>query len=238
MPPPNTADTAAATAAGKPWFADLRTAMEFGLSNIRYRDYVIDSAGGSLNGSDDILGLDRFNVRRNQNELTLRGRYQLPKQFSKASSQPATLDVALNAPEAGDFWVSDSQNRVSGPLQLAAQLEWKQETANGQVSIFGSNLKMRDLVVRQINTQCSISNNVIYLNDCSATLNDTDFFNATASLNLRPPYHYNAKVSARVANLSTLQPLLHASGNENALAGSFALDWEGNGSTQTFKNSG
>ncbi|PYL26251.1 MAG: hypothetical protein DMF37_02820, partial [Verrucomicrobia bacterium] len=224
--------------AGKPWFADLRTAMEFGLSNIRYRDYVLDSAEGSLNGSDDVLGLDRLNLRRNQNELTLRGRYQLPKEFSRASSQPATLDVALNAPEAGDFWVSDSPNRVTGPLQMAAQIEWKQETANGEVSISGSNLKMRDLVVRQLNTQCSISNNVIYLNDCSATLSDTDFFNATASLNLRRPYHYNAKVSARVANLSTLQPLLRASGNENALTGSFALDWEGNGNAQTFKNSG
>ena len=221
-----------------PWFADLRTAMEFGLSNIRYRDYVIDSAEGSLNGSDDILGLDRLNLRRNQNELTLRGRYQLPKGLSRASSQPATLDVALNAPEAGDFWASDSANRVSGPLQMAGQIEWKQETANGQVSIFGSNLRMRDLVVSQLNTQCSISNNVIYLNDCSATLNDTDFFNATGTLNLRRPYHYNAKVSARVANLSTLQPLLRASGNENALAGSFALDWEGNGNAQTFKNSG
>src|SRR5437667_1410793 len=238
MPKPNAADTAAATAARKPWFADLRTAMEFGLSNIRYHDYVIDSAGGSLNGSDDILGLDRLNLRRNQNELTVRGRYQLPKQFSRASSQPATLDVALNAPEAGDFWVSDSPSKVSGPLQMAAQIEWKQETANGQVSISGSNLRMRDLVFRQLNTQCSISNNMIYLNDCSATLNDTDFFNATGTLNLLRPYHYNGKVSARVANLSTLQPLPRASGNENELAGSIVLDWQGNGNGQTFKNSG
>ncbi|PYJ49865.1 MAG: hypothetical protein DME87_08135, partial [Verrucomicrobia bacterium] len=170
--------------------------------------------------------------------LTLRGRYQLPKQFSRTYSQPATLDVALNAPEVGDFWVLDSPNRVSGPLQMAAQIEWKQETANGQVSISGSNLKMRDLVFRQLNTQCSISNNMIYVNDCSATLNDTDFFNATGTLNLRRPYHYNGKVSARVANLSTFQPLLRASGNENELAGSFALDWQGNGNGQTFKNSG
>src|SRR5207244_8237258 len=61
---------------------------------------------------------------------------------------------------------------------------------------------------------------------------------ATGTLNLRRPYHYNGKVSAHVANLSTLQPLLRASGNENELAGSFALDWEGNGNGQTFKNSG
>ena len=231
-----TAGTAAT--AGKPWFADLHAAMEFGLSNIHYRDYVIDSVEGSLNGTDDILGLDRLHLRRNQNELNVRGRYRLPQEVGKFSSQPAELDVALNAPEAGDFWVSDSPNRLSGPLQMAAQITWKQEAANGQASISGSNLGMRDLVFRQLNTQCSISNNVIYLNDCSAILNDTDFFNATGTLNLQRPYQYSGKVSARVANLSSLQPLLSVSGNENKLAGSFALDWEGNGNAQTFKNSG
>jgi autotransporter translocation and assembly factor TamB len=222
----------------KPWFADLRTAMEIGLTNIHYREYVVDSVSGSLNGLDDLLGLDRVSLRRNQNELNVRGRYQLPADPGKASSQPVELEVALNAPEAGDFWASDSPNRVSGPLQMTAQIEWKQEVANGQVAISGSNLRIRDLVFRQLSTQCSVSNNVIYLKDCSAILNDSDFINATGSLNLRQPYHYNGKVSARVADLSTLQPVLRVSGNQHQLAGSFALDWEGNGNAQTVKNSG
>jgi hypothetical protein len=222
----------------RPWFADLRTAMEFDLAGIRYRDRIIDSVQGSLNGSDDILGLDRLSVRRNQNELNVRGRYKLPEEVGKASSQPAELEVALNAPEAGDFWATDSPDKLSGPLQLTAQIEWKQQAANGQISISGSNLKMRDLVFRQLNTQCSISNNIVYLKDCRASLNDSDFFNATGTLNLRRPYHYNGKVSASVANLSTLQPLLHTFGNQNELAGSVTLDWEGNGDAQISKSSG
>jgi hypothetical protein len=222
----------------KPWFADLRTAMEFHLAGIRYRDHIIDSVEGSLNGSDDILGLDRLNLRRNQNELNVRGRYKLPEEVGKAPSQPADVDVVLNAPEIGDFWVPDSPNRLNGPVQMAAQIEWRQQTANGQVSVSGSNLKMRDLVFRQLNTQCSISNNIVYLNDCRASLNDSDFFYATGRLNLREPYHYNGKVSASVANLSTLQPLLRTFGNQNQLAGSVTLDWEGNGTAQIPKSSG
>jgi hypothetical protein len=222
----------------KPWFADLRTAMEFELTGVRYREYVVDSAHGSVSSLDDVLGLDQVTLRRKQNELTLRGRYRLPKEVGKASSQPIQLDVALNAPEAGDFWAIDSPNKISGPLQMTAQIERKQEVANGRVSLSGSNLKMRDLVIRQLSVQSSISNNLVYLNDCSATLNDTDFFNATGTFNLRQPYNYNGKVSARVANLSALQPLLHAAGNENQLAGSFELDWEGSGNAQTFKDSG
>ena len=222
----------------RPWFADLRTAMDFDLTGMRYRDYVVDSAEGSLNSSDDVLGLDRLNLRRTQNELNVHGRYLLPAEVGKFSSQPAQVDIALNAPEAGDFWIAESPNRLSGPLQLAAQIQWKQETANGQMWLAGTNLRMRDLVFRQLSSQCSISNNVIYLNDFSATLNDTDFVSATGTLNLQRPSHYSGKVSANLANLATLQPLLRASGNQNALAGTVKLDWEGSGNAQTFKNSG
>jgi translocation-and-assembly-module (TAM) inner membrane subunit TamB-like protein len=213
----------------RPWFADLRTAMDFDSTGIRYRDCVVDSAEGSLNSSDDVLGLDRLNLRRTQNELNVHGRYLLPAEIGKFASQPTQVDIALNAPEAGDFWIAESPNRLNGPLQLDAQIQWKQETANGQIWLAGTNLRMRDLVFRQLSTQCSISNNVIYLNDFSATLNDTDFVNATGTLNLRRPYHYSGKVSANVAKLATLQPLLRASGNENALAGAVKLDWAGEG---------
>jgi hypothetical protein len=224
--------------AKRPWFADLRTAMEFDLAGIRYRDHIIDSVQGSLNGSDDILGLDRLSLRRNQNELNVRGRYKLPEKVGKASSQPANLDVALNASELGDFWVADSPNKLTGPLQMTSQIEWRQQTANGEVSISGSNLKMRDLVFHELSTQCSISNNIVYLNDCRASLNDSDFFYATGRLNLRQPHHYNGKVSASIANLSTLQPLLRTFGNQNELAGSVRLDWEGNGDAQISRSSG
>jgi len=97
---------------------------------------------------------------------------------------------------------------------------------------------MRDLVFRQVSTQCSISNSVIYINDFSASLNDTDFVNATGTLNLRRPHRYSGKISANVANLSTLQPLLRASGNQNDLAGAVRLEWQGSGDAQTVKNSG
>jgi autotransporter translocation and assembly factor TamB len=220
------------------WFADLRTAMEFSLTGVRYRDYVFDLAEGSLNSSDDVLGLDRFNLRTKQNELNIRGRYMLPAEVSKFASQPAQLDFALNAVDAGDFWVRDSPDRVSGPLQFGGQLQWKQEIANGQMWVSAANLRMRDLIFRQVSTQCSISNSVIYINDFSASLNDTDFVNATGTLDLRQPHRYSGKISANVANLSTLQPLLQASGNQNDLAGAVRFEWEGSGDAQTFKNSG
>jgi autotransporter translocation and assembly factor TamB len=222
----------------RPWFGDLRTAMEFTLSGIRYRDYIVDSVNGSMNGSDDILGLDGVTLRRNQNELSIRGRYQLPENIGNAPSQPVQLDIAFNANEIGDFWVANSPNKISGPLQMTGRIERKQGIVNGQMSLSGSNLKMRDLVVQRLSAQSLIANNVVHLNECSATLNNTDYVNATGTFNLQPPQHYSGKASASVLNLAVLEPLLRVSGNQSPLAGSFKLDWEGSGNAQAFKNTG
>ena len=49
---------------------------------------------------------------------------------------------------------------------------------------------------------------------------------------------WDSEFTATLSNLATLQPLLRASGNQNALAGTVKLDWEGSGNAQTFKDSG
>src|SRR5881398_3169479 len=224
--------------AKKPWFADLRLRSNLNISNGHYRDYVIDSVEGALDVLDDVVSLEPLNLRRNQNEVVVRGQYRLPEEVGKIVSQPATLDFSLNASEAGDFWTSDAPDKLTGPLQIAGQIRWKQQIANGQLSISGSNLKMRDLVFKQLSSQCSISNNVIYLNDLTASLNVHDFVGGHGSLNMHAPYHYSGRASTSVSNLSTLQPMLRAFGNQNELAGSLSFDWEGSGDAQTFKNSG
>ena len=224
--------------AKKPWFADLRLRSNLNISNGHYRDYVIDSVEGALDVFDDVVSLEPLNLRRNQNEVVVRGQYRLPEEVGKVVSQPAALDFSLSAPEAGDFWTSDAPDKLTGPLQIAGQITWKQQVANGQLSISGSNLKMRDLVFKQLSSQCSISNNVIYLNDLTASLNVHDFVGGHGSLNLHAPYHYSGRASTSVSNLSTLQPMLRAFGNQNELAGSLSFDWEGSGDAQTFKNSG
>src|SRR5206468_7163003 len=168
----------------------------------------------------------------------IRGRYQLSENFGSAASQPVQLDIALNAPETGDFWVANSPNKISGPMQMTGHIGRKQGIVDGQVSLSGSNLKMRDLVVQRLSAQSSIANNVINLNECSATLNNTDYVNATGTFDLQPPQHYSGKASASVLNLAVLEPLLRAFGNQSQLAGSLKLDWEGSGDAKAVKNTG
>jgi autotransporter translocation and assembly factor TamB len=83
-----------------------------------------------------------------------------------------------------------------------------------------------------------MANSVVYLNDLTVALNERDFVAANGTIDLRAPFHYNGKFSAKVADLSTLKPLLRAYKNENELSGSFAVEWEGSGDAKIAKNSG
>ena len=224
--------------ARRTWFSDLRSEVALDMSNIRFREYAIDSLTGTLRSVNDVLRIEHLSVDREGNNLTVDGRYDLPEDFGKAASQPAQLNVSLNAKEMGDYWARDSRDKVTGPLQWAGQVNWKDRVANGQLFIFGANLKMRDLVFKQLNAQCTIASNVIYANDLSANLNEQDFVSANGIIDLRAPYHYSGKISANVSDLSKLKPLLRASGNENELAGSLVLNWSGSGDAAKLKNAG
>ena len=236
--PPSAADTAAATASKKPWYADLKSETTLNISNLKLRDYEADAVEGSLRSTDDLVTFEHLLVRRKQNQFAVRGEYRLPKDLRDAVMQPAKIDMSLNAIELGDYWKPDSPNRITGPLQINGQVEWNNGVGNGQVSIYGSNLRVRGLVFRQLSAQYSIVNSTVYLNDFTASLNERDYVSANAIVDLRAPYRYSGKISANIADLAALKPLLRSSGNQNDVAGSFFLNWEGSGEAKTFKNSG
>ncbi len=222
----------------KPWFNDLVSDATLAISNVRIRDYVADSVEASLHGRNDLITFDRLVIKRKQNELTASGDYRLPKELAKVSDQPAKIEISANIPQLADYWVSDSPDKISGPLQAAGQIEWKDGIANGQLSVFGANLRMRDLVFTQIDTQCEIWNSVLYLNDVSAKLNDRDFVSGNGTVDLRGPHHYSGTWRANISDLSTLRPLLRTFGNQNEVGGSLVMAWEGSGDAAAFKKSG
>ncbi|HEX4639613.1 MAG TPA: translocation/assembly module TamB domain-containing protein, partial [Chthoniobacterales bacterium] len=222
----------------RPWFSDLVTDGAVAAAHIRVRDNVADTLEGTIRTRNDLVTFDRLVVKRNKNEFIVSGDYRLPKDFREADQQPAKIDISLNAPQLADCWKPDSPDKISGPLQASGQIEFTKGIANGQLWIYGANLRMRDLVFAQLNSQCVIVNSVAYLTDASVKLNDQEFVSAYAMVDLRAPHHYSGKFRANISNLAKLQPLLRSFGNKNELAGSVSVEWEGEGDAGMSRNAG
>ena len=182
--------------------------------------------------------LERVVAVRKQNNITVSGDYLLPEEIPHALTQPGNFTVSLGAIELGDYWPEDSPNRITGPLQLTGGVTVRDGKADGEVSIHGTNLKFRNMTVPQVSGQASISKNVVYLNDFTASLNERDYISGSGVFSLEKPYPYNGKIFASVADLARLKPILVAAGNPNDIAGSLVIDWEGSGQAAEFNNSG
>ncbi|MGI8480913.1 MAG: translocation/assembly module TamB domain-containing protein, partial [Chthoniobacterales bacterium] len=155
-----------------------------------------------------------------------------------APTQAGKLVIELTAPELADYWSAESPNKVIGPLRISGQIGFKEAKADGQLQIYGSNLRARNLAISQINAQASIAQNVVYVNDFSARLNARDYAAGSGMLSLEKPYRYSGRFFANIADMATLKPLLLAADNHNELGGALIIDWQGSGAAADFKNSG
>lgn len=222
----------------RPYFEGLTSDLRLNLTGLRAKGFAIDSVAGEVQTSGQNVTVEQLLIDRSANRLTLRGQYLLPMNIALAAAQPGAFEVSLVAPNVGDYWEGDSPDRVTGSLNLWSQTDLRQGGAEGWFTIYGSDLRARNLVIQELSASGATAANVIYLNDLTARLNARDYINATGTAGINAPYQYSGKLAVNVADLATFEPVLRAAGNKSELAGALAINWEGNGAISTFKNTG
>jgi autotransporter translocation and assembly factor TamB len=222
----------------KIYYADLRSQIHVEMTDGHSGENLFDSATADITTEGPNVKVERFVAVRKENTMTASGHYLLPDDLAQLLTQPAGFTISLGAIEMGDFWPEDSPNRITGPLQVSGEVTVTDGKANGQLSVYGSNLKFRRVNIPEISAEAVISRNVVFLNDFTAKLNERDFIAGNGVFSLDKPWHYSGKLSANVADLARLKPLLVAMGNNNEIAGSLVIDWQGSGDAAEFKNSG
>ena len=222
----------------KVYYADLQARVHAEMTEVRSGENIFDSAVADIICEGPNVRIEKFVALRKENVFTATGTYVLPEDLAQLPSQPASVTVSLGAIELGDYWPEDSPNRITGPLEFTGEVTMTNGRANGQLSIYGSNLKFRNLTIPVVTAQTVIADNVVYLNDFTAKLNERDFIGGHGVFSLDKPHRYQGRLTATVADLARFKPLLLAFGNNNEIAGSLVVDWEGSGEAADFKNSG
>ena len=222
----------------EPYYTNLISNVQAELTDVHYDQYLADSVRADASSNDKNVSVHRVVMKRNANEISVEGKYELPPAEADLLKQPADFNLMLNVPQLADYWQSDSPDKIAGILQGDAQLRVKNAAGSGQMKIYGQNIAAKNLLVRQFTAQSSMSENTIYLNDLTATLSDKDSIKAQGAFSLQKPHHYSGKVLADITDLSVFKPLLKAAKNQNELAGALKINWEGTGDASDFKNSG
>ena len=162
----------------RPYFEGLTSEIGFDVTGLRASGFAIDAVAGEVRTSGQNVSVQQLIANRRDNRLTLRGQYLLPTDFSQARLQPGTIDLSLVAPNVGDYWEVDSPDRVTGSLELSLQTGFRGQLGDGSFSVYGSNIRARNLVVPELSASGATAANVVYLNDLTARLNERDHITA------------------------------------------------------------
>src|SRR5437870_10081397 len=168
-----------------PWFEGLRAKAAVVVSAVRNSEFAADTISGQLDQSGSLITISSVTVQRGSNQIVGNATVRLRADEKDYIKQPATVRIAVNAPQTADFWNGNSPNRVSGALNASGIVQWDGATADGWFNVYGSNLQIRNLSVPQLSGAGSIWQSKIFLNDLTANLNQRDFVNGQGTLDLR-----------------------------------------------------
>ncbi len=221
-----------------PIYSDLTTDLTAEISDVRYGDYAVDSLTAAVQSSGKNVTLSELLLRRATNQVTARGRYELPQDFAHAATQPGAIELHVAAPKIEEFWVEGATRPVTGAVQLDAQTELGPMLGGGSFTLYATNLEAQKLSVPEVTAHGTIAQNTVYLNDLTANLNERDFIRAHGTAGIKAPFPYSGALAVNVADLGTFEPILRTMASETKLAGALAINWEGNGTLESLKNTG
>ncbi len=242
----------ATDATEEPFYANLTSSIHAELNDVHDGEYVVDRVSAEIKSSDDKLSIEPLSVQRNANLLLVRGNYLLPplgSTESRPTEQPGDLQFSFRAPQLGDYWQSGAPNKVTGEMQADGNVRIRHGVMSGLVNLSGEQIAAQKLLVNQVSAQIAIAENIAYLNDFTATMNEKDYVVAQGTLQIRKPFRYTGSATANLADLSAFEPLLRGGAKggpgspipattKTPLAGSLVLNWNGQGDVTMFQNSG
>jgi autotransporter translocation and assembly factor TamB len=223
----------------RPYFEGLTSEIGLDVTDVRASGFAIDAVAGEVRTNGQNVTIEQLIVNRRDNRITMRGQYLLPMDFALAASQPGAVELSLVAANVGDYWESeDAPARVTGALQLWVQTDLRGGVGDGSFSVYGANLRARNMVIPELSASGSTAGNVVYLNDLTASLNARDYIRANGTAGINAPHDYSGSLALNIADLGTFESLLETAGKKTDLAGALAINWQGSGSVSNFKNTG
>ena len=232
----------ATDATEEPFYANLTSSIHAELNDVHDGEYVVDQVSAEIKSAMRRSSIEPLSVQRNANLLLVRGHYQLPPRgWQSRSSNRRDLQFSFRAPQLSDYWQSEASNKVTGEMQADGNVRIRHGVMSGLVNLSGEQIVAQKLLVKQVSGQIAIAENVAYLNDFTATMNDKDYVVAQGTVQIKKPFRYTGSATANLADLSAFEPAVcerHRIGKKTPLAGSLVLNWNGQGDIAMFQNNG
>lgn len=211
-------------------FDGLSSQVSAQAGTLRFGEIEIDQVLVDAQTRDDLATLTTLSVTREQNSVTAKGTYRLPRE--KGTPAPIDAEFAVKAPQLESFHLgkkSDPENPdlkqviLTGRVDLAGKIHSVGDVMNGSVTLDGGDFEFGGFKAERLAGEANIINNEVQVEKIGVQINKTDQIALSGKVGLKEPMAYEGAVLVLFQDLAVLQPLLANFGVQESLGG--ALDF-------------
>ncbi|HEV7401878.1 MAG TPA: translocation/assembly module TamB domain-containing protein [Chthoniobacteraceae bacterium] len=220
-------------------FDGLNAHVSLNAGTLRFGEIEVDNVAVDALMRDDLLTLTSASVTRDQNSVTAKGTYRLPR--AKGAPAPLDTEFAIKAPQLESFHLgkkSDPSNPdlqqviLTGHLDAAGKITSVDDVLNGSVQIDGGDFRFGDFKAARLAGEVKVVNNEAQVERIGLQINQTDQLAVSGKVGLKEPMSYEAAVLVLFKDLAVLQPLLATFGVKESLGGALDFSVESQGKLQ------
>ncbi len=206
------------------------------ISTLNYQGYGADDIILQANLADKLLTVKTLEFSRGSNKAQISGTYRLPDESEKWSSQPYNLKFDISASDLSQF--AESQVSLQGVLNASGTVSQTKNIRDGQATISGKNIFIRDIPIRSISLNAELDDDRIHVEPLDIVFDDANKLSGKLTAQRTENFIYSAEVTARLRDLSIFDPLLGNVETSEGLGGSLLLFYDGKGDLNAGEHTG
>jgi hypothetical protein len=208
----------------------LRSQLQLGFAKLRLGQYALDQGALTASNLHQKVQVASFTFSRAENTFAAHGSADLPEDLKQIATTPFSLDFTIHAPTLAAFNAEQNLQSLNGALEGSGSLHHQNNIYSGAANLTGTGLNFQGFDTRTFNAKLTLQDRVVQFTELFLNINDRDYVNGWAQINLDAPNAYSGRVQISVADLGIFNPLLHAAQPKAKLAGALNAQWLGNGS--------
>ena len=219
-----------------PWWENTNITANIAAQAIKVSGYQIDNIGVAVVSENEKAHVQTIEIKRGQNSLQTTGTFVFQEKPTGPLPGILDLDLKIDGPVLQEFSIDATNPVIAGQAIGTGSIHWESAQPDAKFHLDASQLIHQGINLGILAIDAEVSKGMARLNRVQLDLPGESFVQATGEFNLLTKDNYSGQLSARVKDLSELQPLLGKSAGP--LAGNAAIDWNGTGQLSNHQHEG
>ncbi len=212
-----------------PWFAGLVAEATGEVTEPQAGGIAVDRMGFHIRANGEKATVDKLEIVRGGNTVSLTGNAALPADPAKWREGPLDLQLQINAPDLGQLSLAGQAPPLQGRMEGGGSVALRGGIWEGRMDLTARDLRVRELSIQSVDARLAAGQGLAWIDQCNIQIDAENSILLGGYTRLAGDRDFRADIGINLPKLAAFGALLHAAGLNEKLEGALNVAWHANG---------